>query len=915
MQENIISNNKDCKSTIVDDNMVDISKEEYKECKNALDVYHELCDLISYVKDGCFSVQYGCIASQNIPTDCSAEQLNAWLEMFFKYSVSAIEQLYKLKKNVFGKSSEKATNQDTFCDDYLEQLRSGKKIQTLPTEKQYNEVLQKVRESIRQIHDQNKAYSEQGEEILNECNKSLLQLNQLRKLEEKIVKNGYRSTEDTVASEDDENKNSSSSTLVSEDGENENSSSSTLVSEDASTLTPDNHEDDNTLSVENEEEIKNNIANAKQDKKEFIKNKNKTREDQLSFLNSLIKDMPKGNTVLPNKVKTVNNPITGEETAAWYSATEERMNKLINVTFRIVQDVVNAIFPIRTKEGAYFEISAATCPDVVLRDDDTGTISHLNCRQILPEDTEEVTEQKEENCLYPYSRQFLAIVYLDENNVLIYSPIEHYGAAGYILGMRAAFVRFGLTENTIICIFVNFFEFLTSKSMVAKWLNDITGKNYTRQYIIKIIIGISRVFDGLFEATVEYALNNANNIHCDETKYRCINVSGSCYMWVAVSGKHDPEPFCIFFAAKGRGYEQFLAMFGITKNENGEFECNSQDELSIKGIVTDGHSAYPKGIDILKKYVRDILYHGVCMVHVRREFLAALDSFGVLKIYHKAVRASHNQTFKDVFEQYLQDEHLTNLEPMVYTIVHLTYLIDLILGLDTDFICKNADEIMNRRLEYSQPLLDEFFSIIDNIVTNNKAYFVEHQTTYEGTTTISYSCGASFRYIKAIVYALNHRTTMYSFLYDGDIETHNNIAESTIRKCVRQRDNMLFLHSDSGFEAYAKAITLMVICDMLGINKYHYFQWALDCAKKELHENRFNTPDRGSSKDAYCFPNAQKDKEGNKIGVYDANYKCAFDQVRWNRYIPYKYQRQLEKELAIARQIKEEKAKFQKPPS
>ena len=62
-------------------------------------------------------------------------------------------------------------------------------------------------------------------------------------------------------------------------------------------------------------------------------------------------------------------------------------------------------------------------------------------------------------------------------------------------------------------------------------------------------------------------------------------------------------------------------------------------------------------------------------------------------------------------------------------------------------------------------------------------------------------------------------------------------------------------------------------------------------------------------------PNAQKDKEGNKIGVYDANYKCAFDQVRWNRYIPYKYQRQLEKELAIARQIKEEKAKFQKPPS
>ena len=54
---------------------------------------------------------------------------------------------------------------------------------------------------------------------------------------------------------------------------------------------------------------------------------------------------------------------------------------------------------------------------------------------------------------------------------------------------------------------------------------------------------------------------------------------------------------------------------------------------------------------------------------------------------------------------------------MVYTI--LTYILDLILGLDTDCIGKNADEIMDIRLEYSQHLLDEFFSIIDNIVNDN----------------------------------------------------------------------------------------------------------------------------------------------------------------------------------------------------
>ena len=871
------------------ENMISIEREKYEELNHADKLFMFFSNFMSFVKSGCFSNQYGCIANENIPDQNDFEQVLTWADTFCHEGLNAIQNYARLKKHTFAKSSEKSKSTDKFSDEYITTLSHGGKVTILPTEDQYREALQKVRLRIKEINEQNKVYSDQGEIILNECKRTLEQLKILQKIEDAIVKNGYRTNYSAVKPED---------------GGNDNSSSSSL--------TPENNQDANNISVANEDEIHNIIENAKHDKKKFLKNKKANQQERLDFLNSATQDVPQGNRVEPVVPQTFQSPITAQETRGCISATEKRMRELINVIFRNLLKTFNATFPVRTIDGQYFELSAATCPDVLLRDNNDN-VSYLNCKQLLPADSKEVDELKKQHSLYPYSAQFRAIVYISQNNTLIYSPLEHYGAAGYILGMRAAFMRCELTENSLISIYVNFFEFMTSKSLVAKWFNDVTGQNYSRQYIIKLIIGFTRVLDGLVETTVEYALNNANTLHFDETKYTCVHISGSCYMWVAVSGKHEAEPFCLFFASKGRGHEQFLQMFGIEKNDNGEFESPNQLQLPLQGIVTDGHSAYPKGIQVLKDYVQGILNHGACLVHVRREFFAALEVFGVLKIYQKSLRSAHNDTFQNVFEQYLKENDLNNIDSTVYTIVHLTYIIDMILGLDTDFICKNADDIMERRLEYSKPLLDEFFSIIDNFVNSHKEYFIEHTSTSEGQDKISYSCGASFRFIKALVYALNHRTTMYAFLQDGDIETHNNIAESTIRKCVRQRDNMLFLYSEGGFEAYGKAMTLMGICDMLGINKYRYIQWAFDCAKKELFEIMYNTPNRGSAKSNCYIPNVQKDENGNTINFYDKEYQCIFDTINWSQFNPYAYNKRLNEELEILMQISKEKFKDIKP--
>lgn len=142
---------------------------------------------------------------------------------------------------------------------------------------------------------------------------------------------------------------------------------------------------------------------------------------------------------------------------------------------------------------------------------------------------------------------------------------------------------------------------------------------------------MSRVFKGLAEYIRESSIKNTTTWHFDETKFLCLKISSGCYMWVAVTGKHELYPSALFFGAEGRANDEFLKIFGDIEEEN--------VKVAIRNAVTDGHSAYPLGIKKLESYLKTLIRHAICLVHVRRLFLQAIEAFNLTTEYNVASKA------------------------------------------------------------------------------------------------------------------------------------------------------------------------------------------------------------------------------------------------------------------------------------
>jgi len=155
-------------------------------------------------------------------------------------------------------------------------------------------------------------------------------------------------------------------------------------------------------------------------------------------------------------------------------------------------------------------------------------------------------------------------------------------------------------------------------------------------------------------------------------------------------------------------------------------------------------------------------------------------------------------------------------------------------------------------------------------------------------------------HLKAAVYALNHKEGMNKFIEDGNVETHNNIAESAQRNCIRQRSNMLFLYSKGGYTAYADAITIANTLKLNHINIAKYMHWVFDCAKLLMENERLSSAATTSKQKCY-FPIAHKNADGEKVGLYDPGYTCNFDNIPWEKLNPWDYKKQfeLEKDKAL----------------
>jgi len=109
------------------------------------------------------------------------------------------------------------------------------------------------------------------------------------------------------------------------------------------------------------------------------------------------------------------------------------------------------------------------------------------------------------------------------------------------------------------------------------------------------------------------------------------------------------------------------------------------------------------------------------------------------------------------------------------------------------------EERLEKRLEKSKPVLDEFFGWIETV------------TPLAGT-----------KLADAITYARNQRKPLSMFLLDGCIELSNNRAENAIRPFAVGRKNWLFADTVGGVQASAVAYSVIETAKANGLNPYQY---------------------------------------------------------------------------------------------
>lgn len=120
----------------------------------------------------------------------------------------------------------------------------------------------------------------------------------------------------------------------------------------------------------------------------------------------------------------------------------------------------------------------------------------------------------------------------------------------------------------------------------------------------------------------------------------------------------------------------------------------------------------------------------------------------------------------------------------------------------------NVEEKQKKRQEESKPILDEFFTWVNDtlnnkIVVNNKLK-------------------------KALVYAQNQQKELSEFLNDGKIPLSNNIAERAIRPFAVHRKNWLFADTPAGAKANATFYSLIESAKINNLNIYKYINYLLE---------------------------------------------------------------------------------------
>lgn len=251
--------------------------------------------------------------------------------------------------------------------------------------------------------------------------------------------------------------------------------------------------------------------------------------------------------------------------------------------------------------------------------------------------------------------------------------------------------------------------------------------------------------------------SNCELLHIDETKLQVNKEPGRAatsqsYMWVMRSGDLEKTKGVIFKYSPSRSANTAQSFL------NG-----------FKGvIVTDGYAGYNNIENII---------HAECWTHARRYFYESIPLI--------------NKKMDTTADGY----------------VGVTYC-DKLFEIERQIAKLSVPEKLKKRKELSKPILEEFFSWVEDIF-NNKIVL-------------------NSKLKKALVYAKNQRKELSEFLNDGRIPISNSAAERAIRPFAVHRKNWLFADTPAGAKANATMYSIIESAKINNLNIYKYINYLLE---------------------------------------------------------------------------------------
>ena len=281
------------------------------------------------------------------------------------------------------------------------------------------------------------------------------------------------------------------------------------------------------------------------------------------------------------------------------------------------------------------------------------------------------------------------------------------------------------------------------------------GVTLSRQVMANWIIYCSQNYlVGLYMLLTAHLLRQ-DICHADETTTQVLKEPGrdattKSHEWVYRSGRCSPHPVVIYNYQETREHrhpKEFLKGFSGY-------------------LHTDGYEAYhnlPPGIIVVG-----------CHAHARRYWFDAYEAVA-----------------KDKRDGSIAERGL------VY--------FNLLFAFEDEFRDSTPDERYKKRLEYSKPLLEDYYNWITSLSALPKSLLG-----------------------KAIHYSLSQREYLENFFLDGRLEISNNAAERSVRPYVSGRKQWLFSDTPAGAESSSVFYSIIETAKENSLNPFEYVKYLLE---------------------------------------------------------------------------------------